>query len=330
VRDVPWIVAIVASVAAIVLGFDGAGALAVVVALFVRQLTPNRLAPIGLALISLAIAVTSAAPLAVGASCAVAFGLLVREYTLLVSAQIVASAGWGPRPRGVDPVVIEGALAGYLFAGRPEHVLVVLAACCAAWAVVVAVASGLAISRREAGGPRRPPRARLGWRARWARLGEGARSVRDPAFWGTVVARPMARVALQPVADLPWVTPNRITAVSVVCCAAAAALIVGGVETSLAIVLIGARSVLDSMDGQLARYRAAGSQLGSYVDKVSDQFCWAALYAALAVRAFAAEPARAMLVLPLMTGAWFALASVASWLVRPSSTPASPPVPWAS
>lgn len=321
------------SLVALVLGFDQIASVALVVALLVRHLFPTRLATIGVALVAVAIAVSSHEPLEAGAACAIAFGLLAREYALLVCAHLFGVAGWGSRPRGTSTVVIEGALVGYLIADRPESVLLVLAACCLLWALVVTLVSGVAIARREARIPARERKARLVGRARWQRLGEGSRAVRDPAFWGLVVARPIARLALYPVAELVWVTPNRITALSVVCCAAGAVMIAMQIALPLAITLIFARSVLDSMDGQLARYRGCGSQLGSYVDKVSDQFCWAALYAALAVRAHAADPT-AWLLVPLLAGSWFALSSTALWLARSvtvaTRSAAASSAPWAS
>lgn len=326
---VVWLVSTAAGVALAALGIDPAAGAALAVAVLVRQLavTDDRarlvagLSSIGVAAVAAGIGASAQEPAAVGASAGIAFALLAREYAILVAA----------RPPGARPVLLEAALVAYLVHGRPLELLVVVAGASIAWSIAAAVAGGIAAARRDISSP--PRRAVLAGRARWARLGEGLRAARDPAFWGLVVARPIARALLFPIAEVRWLTPNLITAVSVACCAGAAALIATATATAVAITLVGLRSVLDSMDGQLARYRAAGSQLGSYVDKVSDQFCWAAFYGALAVRAFTATGSRAMLLLPLAAGLWCALSSTALWLAR-SLVPSTPayggavPSPW--
>lgn len=325
-----WLASTVACVALAALGLDPAAGAALAVAVLVRQLAVtdararlvSGLSSIGVAMVAAVIAVSAHEPAAVGAAAGLGIALLAREYAILVAGV----------PPGARPVLIEGGIVAYLVHGRPLELLVALAAVALAWALVAAISGGLAASRRDKPSLTRTPF--LAGRARWQRLGDGLRAARDPAFWGLVVARPAARALLFPLAEQRWLTPNLVTSISVVCCFAAAALIATGTATVLAIVLVFLRSVLDSMDGQLARYRAAGSQLGSFVDKVSDQFCWAALYAALAVRAFVATDSRAMLLLPLATGMWFALSSTALWLARalapsaPSSGGASP-APWA-
>jgi phosphatidylglycerophosphate synthase len=126
-------------------------------------------------------------------------------------------------------------------------------------------------------------------------------------------------VLLQLVAECRFITPNRITVASIAVCTAASVAIVEG-HIVIAIALIGIRSVLDSLDGQLARYRACGTNLGSYVDKVSDLYCWAALFAALGVRAYAAQPTSSMLLLPCLSAIALALLGFSLWFVRALST----------
>lgn len=326
-----WLFSTAAAVVLAALGLAPQAGAAFAVAVLVRQLAVDDararlvsgLSAIGLAAVAAAIATSTHEPAAVGAAAGLAFALLAREYANLVAGQ----------PPGARPVLLEGGLVAYLVHGRPLGLLVGIAALALAWALVSAVAGGLAAASRDRPAP--PRTQRLHGRARWRRLGDGLRAARDPAFWGLVIARPAARAALFPLAEQRWLTPNLVTAISVVCCGAAAALIATGTATGLAIALVFARSVLDSMDGQLARYREAGSQLGSFVDKVSDQFCWAALYGALALRAYDETGSRAMLLLPLAAGLWFALSSTALWLARalapaaPSGSAGTPPAPWA-
>ena len=329
-RYTVWLLSTAAAVALAALGLDPQAGAAFAVAVLVRQLAVSEararlvsgLSAIGVAAVAAAIAASAHEPGALVAAAGIAFALLAREYANLVAAE----------PPGMRPVLVEGGLVAYLVHGRPFGLIVAVAVLALAWSLATAIAGGLAAARRDRPSP---PRTQvLHGRARWTRLGDGLRAARDPAFWGLAIARPAARALLFPLAEQRWLTPNLVTAVSVVCCAAAAVLIATGTATAAAIALVFARSVLDSVDGQLARYREAGSQLGSYVDKVSDQFCWAMLYAALGVRAFADTGSRAMLLLPLAAGLWFALSSTALWLARalapaaPSSSGA-PPAPWA-
>lgn len=335
-----WVAASGIALVALVLGWDRLGAVALAAALIGGWIAtrsaprPPRALVAGLLSISvagLAIAIAARAqqPITIGAGCAIAFAVLTREYSALVGAHILRAAAWDPRPHRAGAVVIALALIAYLVLDESEPALVAIAAASVLWGAFDAVAGGVAIARRELRETRpAAPRARLDGSVRWSQLGESSAAARDPAFWGLVIARPLARGALQLLAEQAWLTPNRITAASVVCCLTAAGLIAGDagtVVTTLAIVLIGIRSVLDSMDGQLARYRACGSQLGSYVDKVSDLFCWGALFGALGLRAYAAEPAVSMLLLPLFAGTWLALSGMALWLARAmaSASPAA-------
>ena len=189
-----------ASLVAIVLGFDEIASVALVVALLVRHLFPTRLAPISVALVAVAISLSSAEPRVTGAASAIGFALFAREYALLVCAQQFGAAGWGSRPPGTSTVVVEGALVGYLVAGRPESVLLVLAASCVLWAVVVAAANGLAIARREGryrgdGSQLRFYVARIAAQLVWAAVAVPVVMLSEVA--ASLFALPLASVALR-------------------------------------------------------------------------------------------------------------------------------------
>lgn len=276
----------------------------------------------GVAAVGVTVASTSSSPAVIGASLTIAFAAIVQQYASLVYAHIA---------RRSDALVgapmafaVTGGYVAFLLAGRPTLLIIALAC----WAMVECVwgslVRGHAISTADTADVVRPPiLPRLTGRARWLRLGEGLAASRDTAFWGLVVARPLARLVLQLVVEQRWITPNRITIVSIVCCFGAAGLIATGGGVALAIVLIGIRSVLDSMDGQLARYRGCGSNFGSYFDKVSDLFAWGALLGALGIRAYAHEPAAMMMLLPGASAVLLAMCGFALWLAR-SLVPATP------
>jgi phosphatidylglycerophosphate synthase len=96
---------------------------------------------------------------------------------------------------------------------------------------------------------------------------------KDDEWWSSFVTSPIAIIANCAAVDHPWITPNRITAMSfLVAIAASIFVIVGGFSNFIiAAVLIHLSHVLDCMDGQLARYRQVSSPLGSYYDRITDQ-----------------------------------------------------------
>ena len=335
-----WLAATALALGALVLGNDEIAAFALaaatVVALAARHLlrrtsdAPPRslvdgIEAVGVAAVGVTVAAASRSPAIIAACAAIAFAALVQQYAALVYAHIArrreALVG---APLGVT---VGGGFVAFLLLGRPTLLVVVLACWAMAECVWSAVVRGLAIANTDSLLVRAPVLPKLDGRARWLRLGEGLASSRDTAFWGLVVARPIARVVLQLVVEVRAITPNRITAVSIASGFAAAGVIATGGSVALAITLIGIRSVLDSMDGQLARYRACGSNFGSYLDKVSDLFAWGALFAALGMRAFAYASTPAMLLLPLVAANVLASCGFALWLARAlaPSNPMTPP-----
>ena len=335
-----WLAALAVALGAVELGHDlvAASALAAAIAatVAIRALArggradapPSSLVDgveaIGVAAVGVTVAAASSDPLAILAAVAIAFAAITQQYAALVYAHIArrrdALVG---APLGLSAL---GGFVAFLVLGRPTLLLAALGA----WAMIECVWSAIVRGHAIATADRvlvRPPRLPpLTGRARWLRLGEGLAAARDSAFWGIVVARPIARAILQVVAEQRWLTPNRVTVASLACCFGAAGVIAAGGSAVLAIVLIGIRSVLDSMDGQLARYRACGSNFGSYLDKVSDLFAWGALLAALGIRAYAASPTTPMLLLPCIGAILLATCGFALWLSRALAPSTAAPV----
>ena len=107
-------------------------------------------------------------------------------------------------------------------------------------------------------------------------------------WWSSFVTSPMAIAINWVVVDWRWLSPNLITAFSLLTGIAAAVLIVLGGETNFLIAagLIQLSHILDCMDGQMAKYRGVSSRFGEYFDKVTDQiqvFLW---FAALAYASY--------------------------------------------
>jgi len=155
--------------------------------------------------------------------------------------------------------------------------------------------------------------------ARIARL----RQKQELAFAAIFLHRPLAILFLIPTADLPFITPNRITTVSVLMRFVTAWLMLperfgGPVESTAtivwAIVLWHLGSVLDAMDGTLARYRGKGTAFGRYYDKVSDRIISLALVLSLASRPFVESGNLVPIFLGAMYVSLTGTASVAKWI----------------
>ncbi|MEK6608152.1 MAG: CDP-alcohol phosphatidyltransferase family protein, partial [Myxococcota bacterium] len=284
---------------------------------------------------------------------AVAFSAAAQEYGGIVFAKTVrdtgraepldlgarrsdgAVIGWTRVPRLASLVRVHrsdlgGWLVVYLAAGRPAALLATAAALSTLSLVATTAMRARIIRALEA---RMPPPAPPGLRgrARWARLVDAMLGARDDAFWGVCVARPIAAIVLYPAAEAPWLTPNRVTALSTaIGVAAGLAAIAGGSLLGASVALIAIRSVLDSLDGQLARYRRLSSHFGSYLDKALDGFVWASLYAATAVRAHARLATPAAVLVPLAALALLAFQGLTFWHDRlahedgVASTPSPP------
>jgi phosphatidylglycerophosphate synthase len=155
--------------------------------------------------------------------------------------------------------------------------------------------------------------------ARLARL----RQKQETSFTPIFLHRPLAILFLIPTADVKWITPNGLTTVSILMRLVTAWLMLphefhGPRETTATMVIAALLwhlgSVLDAMDGALARYRKTSSALGRYYDKVSDRVLSLALVLALTLRPLAHDGD----VLPLILGAIYVsltgTASVAKWI----------------
>lgn len=101
-----------------------------------------------------------------------------------------------------------------------------------------------------------------------------------------VLGGPLGTFLTAFVAEIPWVTPNRLTLVCFLARLAAAWLILLQTFTAdvAVAVLLPLAVVIDIMDGSLARYRRIQSNYGAYLDKVSDTIAIMVFTSALAYR----------------------------------------------
>jgi phosphatidylglycerophosphate synthase len=156
-------------------------------------------------------------------------------------------------------------------------------------------------------------------RERLARL----RQKQETTFVPIFLHRPLAILLLLPTAEISFITPNRITTVSVLMRFFVAWLILperfGGPVASTAVlwwavVLWNLGCVLDAMDGALARYRGLSSAFGRYYDKVSDRVISLVLVLALALRPFDRDGDIWPLVLGMLYVSLTGTTSTAKWI----------------
>jgi phosphatidylglycerophosphate synthase len=114
------------------------------------------------------------------------------------------------------------------------------------------------------------------------------RNKRYNQWYFNVIGGPLGALANAVIADISWITPNLLTVVGFVIRLAAVPLILDGAAGShwLAAGALIASTILDCMDGGLARYRKRPSVTGAFLDKVTDLISWIAISAALGYRAW--------------------------------------------
>lgn len=128
-----------------------------------------------------------------------------------------------------------------------------------------------------------------------AEIADAYRLTRKPRdiLWNRFVARPLAAVALVPLARTR-VTPNQITLVTLAVFAAGAAMLVAGPGWGwliAAAAVIELSYVLDCVDGQLARLKGTSSPVGAHLDFLMDELKAFLLVAAVAARLWRATHA---------------------------------------
>ena len=127
----------------------------------------------------------------------------------------------------------------------------------------------------------------------FSQIADSYRRTKKPKdiLWNALVARPLAAVLLVPLAGTR-VTPNQVTFASLAVFVAAAALLVGlpgygGLLIAVAVLELS--YVLDCVDGQLARLRAASSPVGAHLDFLMDELKAFLLVAATGARLWRAD-----------------------------------------
>ena len=153
------------------------------------------------------------------------------------------------------------------------------------------------------------------------RLRSAQKPSRGTAAYGRYVNRPMGRIVAAS-AHTVGMTPNGATLVSALLSASGIAVLALARPswlTGLAVaVLLAAGSVMDSVDGQLARLRSQRSVRGEWLDHTVDCVKTSSLHLAVAISWFRFPPvsSRAALLVPLLF-AVVAAVTYFGWIVMP-------------
>lgn len=110
---------------------------------------------------------------------------------------------------------------------------------------------------------------------------------RGTDWWSIVFGYPVGRFLLVFAGEWKWVTPNRLTVLGFMLNVAAALLFLAQqfwIDV-IAVVALQVNTVLDTMDGSLARLRGTSSRVGAFLDKISDGVGLFLLFTAVGFRA---------------------------------------------
>jgi len=156
-----------------------------------------------------------------------------------------------------------------------------------------------------------------------------ATKTRDDEWWSSFVTAPLAIVVNYVAVDIPWITPNRLTAASfLVAIVATFAILIGGAAFFIAAaILIQISHVLDCMDGQMARYRKVSSPVGSYYDRITDQIQVTLWFGAAGFSAFAQTNSVTPVFLSLIGIAFYGLRGYAKYVALEIETARNPDYP---
>jgi len=151
----------------------------------------------------------------------------------------------------------------------------------------------------------------------------------DDEWWSSFVTAPLALIANYAVVDVPWLTPNRITAASfLVAVLSTICIVIGGFGNFIAAaILIHLSHVLDCMDGQMARYRKASSPVGSYYDRLTDQVQVALWFGAMGYAAYAQTLSVVPVFLALIGIAFYGLRGYVKYIAIQIETARNPDYP---
>ena len=150
---------------------------------------------------------------------------------------------------------------------------------------------------------------------RWMRL----RNFQSADFWAMVFARPLTILFLMPLVEKKWVTPNRITVLSVASKIAGSLYIFLDMSYRGAVagaILINLGLILDNMDGTVARFRNTASKFGFFFDKATDAVTMVLIFWAIGFRAYQFTNDIYDLVIPMISVTCVYITAYSKWVAE--------------
>ena len=166
---------------------------------------------------------------------------------------------------------------------------------------------------REAIGAPAPTTARRTFAQRYRLI----RARWNEEWWSIMLGGPLGNLINARLADVAWVTPNRITWVGFLLKLVGGPLLLLRTPSAdvLAVVLLQLNVVCDCMDGSLARYRKAASVLGSFLDKITDVLGLLTVMAAVGWRVYLDTGDAGALLVAVLAGTSIVVRGYVYWVV---------------
>ncbi len=133
-------------------------------------------------------------------------------------------------------------------------------------------------------------------------------------WWSIAFGGPVGNFLCALIAEVRWITPNGLTWVSFLSKVAAVPMILERWDIAV-IVMFQLHTVLDCMDGTLARYRKRPSVMGAFLDKVTDMVGLLGIMAAYGWRAAEESGDARVLIASVMIAAVILLRAYIFWVV---------------
>jgi len=136
-------------------------------------------------------------------------------------------------------------------------------------------------------------------------------------WWTATFGDPFSWWILALIADLKWITPNRITILSFLAKIYPAYLFINGDRTLVlwGVLILQIGQILDSMDGNLARYRGISTLVGSFLDKILDGFGFLIVMTGVSWYAYSNGSPSYSLILGPLSGGFYLVICYIYWVI---------------
>jgi len=142
------------------------------------------------------------------------------------------------------------------------------------------------------------------------------RNFQSTDWYQAFILRPLTIVVMLVIADWKFLTANRLTTLSSLAKLVGAWLVLDPAHWIAAAIVLQVGTLLDHLDGAMARYRRTFTKFGSFYDKVSDFITWQLILIAAGWAAFRQLDDATYLLLAVVAGFAGDLRGYMKWLVN--------------